>query len=124
MTITKPAKLAWKLVAAVAVAVLLIFGIIGLILPILPGILFIGIAALILCRYFPSLGRRLKENPTLRSYLDRSDSFAGLSVRQKLQVGSLLCAKALVDGMAFVSQIVRPQRPRRVSSSSPRSSNS
>jgi hypothetical protein len=47
-----------------------------------------------------------------------------LSVRQKLQVGSLLCAKALVDGMAFVSQIVRPQRPRRVSSSSPRSSNS
>lgn len=91
--------------ACVLVAVCLVLGVIGLILPVIPGLLLLVIAAWLAARQFPVLERRLRRHPTVGAYLDRADSFVELSPGSKLKVGALLCVKLLLDGVALVGAV-------------------
>ena len=59
-----------KLIACVVILVCLAVGLAGLILPIIPGLLFLGLAALIAARHSPALERLFRSNATLSGYLD------------------------------------------------------
>jgi uncharacterized membrane protein YbaN (DUF454 family) len=100
-----PDALPVRLIACVLAAACLLLGVVGLLLPVIPGLLFLLIAALIGARYFPSLERRLRRAPAVGAYLDRADSFRGLTPWEKLQVGGLICAKIVLDGMALVGSL-------------------
>ena len=91
-----------KLIACVLVLVCLAVGLAGLILPIIPGLLFLAIAGLIAAKYSPALERTLRRNTTVGGYLDTADGFVGLPFWKKVQLGALLCLKMLIDGVAFV----------------------
>jgi uncharacterized membrane protein YbaN (DUF454 family) len=91
-----------KLIAIVLVLAFLAVGLAGLLLPIIPGLLFLAIAAVIAAKHLPALERALRRNATLGGYLDTADGFVGLPFWKKVQLGALLCLKMLIDGVAFV----------------------
>jgi uncharacterized membrane protein YbaN (DUF454 family) len=61
-----------KLVAALAVLTLVAIGLLGLLLPIIPGLLFLGIATVIAAHYFPGVDAWLHRNRTVGRFLDRA----------------------------------------------------
>jgi uncharacterized membrane protein YbaN (DUF454 family) len=91
-----------KVIAGLIILVCLALGLLGLILPIIPGLLFLAVAAIVAARYSPELDRWLRQNRTMSEYLDRTEGFADLSLAKKAQLGGLLCIKMLIDGLAFV----------------------
>jgi uncharacterized membrane protein YbaN (DUF454 family) len=97
-----------KLIACVVIVACLALGAIGLLLPIIPGLLFLVIAAAVAAKLSPAFASTLRRNATIAGYLDRTDGFLELPLGKKLEVGCLLCVKMLVDGVALlVSAIMR-----------------
>ncbi len=72
-----------KLFAGIFIVICLAVGVVGLILPIIPGLLFLAIAAMIAARHSPSLDRWLRKNRVIGSYLDSGEGFLTLSWLQK-----------------------------------------
>lgn len=95
-----------KMLAGVLVLAFLAIGLVGLILPIIPGLLFLAIAGFIVLTYFPSVDERLRQYPAIGKHLDDVDRFRNLSLPRKVQVAGLLCVKVLLDGLALVASLV------------------
>lgn len=91
-----------KLIACAVIVACLLLGAIGLILPLLPGLLFLAIAAVIAAKLFPAFGAALRRNATFSGYLDRAEGFVDLPLAKKAQMAVLLSMKMLVDGIAFL----------------------
>ena len=91
-----------KLIACGVIAVCLLLGVAGLILPLIPGLLFLGVAAVVAAKVSPKFRDLLRQNDTLRGYLDRTEGFNGLPLDQKIKLGGLLVVKAMIDGVAFL----------------------
>ena len=91
-----------RLVAAALVVICLAVGAVGLILPIVPGLLFIAIALLLLAHFFPGIERRMRRSRVLASYLDAAAGFRSLSLGAKLRYGAWLCLRVLVDTVALL----------------------
>jgi uncharacterized membrane protein YbaN (DUF454 family) len=91
-----------KLIAAGVIVVCLLLGIAGLVLPLIPGLLFLGLAAIVAARVSPRFAEILRQNATLRGYLDRTEGFGHLPLDQKVKLTGLLILKALIDGVAFL----------------------
>jgi uncharacterized membrane protein YbaN (DUF454 family) len=94
-----------KLAACVLLLVCLALGLAGLVLPIIPGLLFLAFAALIASRHFPATDSWLRRNRTLGRHLDSVDAFADLNLTGKLQLGAWMAAKMLLDGAALVGAL-------------------
>jgi uncharacterized membrane protein YbaN (DUF454 family) len=95
-------SLSTKLIACAVIIACLALGALGLILPLIPGLLFLAVAAVVAAKLSPTFERMMRQSPTLSGYLDRTDGFAALSWGQKIQVACLLCVKVLIDGVALL----------------------
>ena len=91
-----------KLIACAVIVACLALGAIGLILPIIPGLLFIAIAAFVAAKLSPNFERWLRQNEKVRGYLDRAEGVADLPLGKKVQVAVLLFVKMLIDGVALL----------------------
>ena len=91
-----------KLIACAVIVACLLLGLAGLILPLIPGLLFIAIAAFVAAKLSPRFAAVLRENGTLSGYLDQADRIAGVPLTQKIQVVGLLLLKMLIDGVALL----------------------
>jgi uncharacterized membrane protein YbaN (DUF454 family) len=91
-----------KLIACGVIVVCLLLGFAGLILPLIPGLLFIAIAIFVAAKLSPRFAAVVRENETLRGYLDQADRMAGVPLAQKLHVVGLLLLKMLIDGVALL----------------------
>jgi uncharacterized membrane protein YbaN (DUF454 family) len=87
-----------KLLALVILLLCAAIGMVGIILPVIPGFLFLGIAALITARMFPALARRLRRHRIFATWLDSSVGFARLSLRDKVRYSAWLVLRMLLDG--------------------------
>jgi uncharacterized membrane protein YbaN (DUF454 family) len=97
-----------KLIACGVIAVCVLLGVAGLILPLLPGLLFLGVAAVVAAKMSPKFRDLLRQNELLRGYLDRSDAFTGLPLAEQVKLGGLLFVKVLLDGVAaLVAALMR-----------------
>jgi uncharacterized membrane protein YbaN (DUF454 family) len=97
-----------KIIAGAVVIACLAVGIIGLVMPVIPGLLFLAIAAVVGAKYSPALDRMLRRNATIGGYLDRTDGLVDLPLAKKVQLGCLLFVKVLIDGVTFlVSNVMR-----------------
>lgn len=88
-----------KLIACGVIAVCLLLGVAGLILPLMPGLLFLAVAAVVAAKLSPRFRDLLRQNETLRGYLDRTDGIAELPLAEKVRLGGLLFLKVLIDGV-------------------------
>ena len=98
---TNRGGLAAKVAAGVAILACLIVGVLGLVLPIIPGIVFLGLAALIAARWSPALERAMRRNATLGGYLDKTAGFERLSLLRQIELGAWLTLKAIVDSVTW-----------------------
>jgi len=95
-----------KLLFTLAVAVCLILGIAGLVLPVIPGLLFLAIAALLLGPHVPAIGNWLHRNPTMHGYVEDAEQLRNLKFRDQLRYGVLLSIKMTLDGAKLVLRLV------------------
>jgi len=93
-----------KLLALLFLGVCLVLGVIGAILPILPGIVFFGFAALIAAWLFPSLRKVFERQPQLNRYLNATDGIATLPWRQQLHVVGWVGLRIVVDSFRLLFQ--------------------
>lgn len=99
------AQLPVKLAACAVLVLCLVLGVAGLVLPIIPGLLFLAFAALIASRHFPATGSWLRRNRTLGRHLDTADAFVDLNLTGKLQLAIWMGAKMMLDGIALVGTL-------------------
>ena len=90
-------------VFAFAILVLCVaVGLLGLLLPVLPGLLFLAFAALIAARLFPRFEVTLRRNRFFAPYLDQSQNFMQLSWRGQLRFVCWMTLKVIVDGIRML----------------------
>jgi hypothetical protein len=63
----------------VAAAVCIVLGLIGLLIPVIPGVIFLAIAAVLLARVSTRMDRWVKSSPFMSSTQSRVDSMAHLN---------------------------------------------
>lgn len=95
-----------KLLALVILLLCVAIGMVGIILPIIPGLLFLALAALITARMFPALAARLRRNRFFAVWLDSTEGFTRLSLRNKFRYIGWLMLRMLMDGIIMLHKLV------------------
>ena len=83
----------------VLVGLLTLIGLVGLILPIIPGILFLFLAALLLAKVSSRFDAMLHKNENMKTWRRRWDTSNSLPLPQRLKLSFLLVARAVVNGV-------------------------
>lgn len=96
----------WKLIACVVIAGLVLLGLIGLILPIIPGILFLFLALLLLTRVSGRAAARLENHSWFRQQNRLWQRAGTMPVADRLRVGLLVGARSVIQGMQSLSALV------------------
>jgi uncharacterized membrane protein YbaN (DUF454 family) len=95
-----------KLLALTLLLLCVGLGVLGLILPLIPGLLFFAFAAMLAASLFPAFGRRLRRTPwlarVLNPYLDSAQGFAQLTWRGKVRFVLWITVKVLVDSFVLL----------------------
>lgn len=95
-----------KLCAGAVVLVCTVLGIAGVVLPVIPGLVFLAIAAIVGARSFPSVATRLRRHRGLDRRLSTTDRVLRLGVWDRIRVAALLSAKAVADSLDAASRRV------------------
>jgi uncharacterized membrane protein YbaN (DUF454 family) len=74
----------------------------GLILPVIPGLLFLAVAVIIAARLYPPLERRLRKNAMFAPYLEKTDHFWRLSLQGKVKFACWLTLKIVWDSLVLL----------------------
>lgn len=83
----------------VLVGLLTLVGLAGLILPIIPGILFLFLAALLLAKVSSRFESLLHRNANMRAWRRRWNTSNSLPLLQRVKLSFLLVARAVVNGV-------------------------
>jgi uncharacterized membrane protein YbaN (DUF454 family) len=90
-----------KALVFLAIAICLALGLIGLVLPIIPGLLFLAIAAVLLAPHVPALGGWMRRSPMMSRYMDDAERLGDLNLEDQLKLGFFLSLRMLIDGIRF-----------------------
>jgi uncharacterized membrane protein YbaN (DUF454 family) len=77
-------------------------GLLGLLLPVLPGLLFLAFAALIAAKLFPPFEHSLRKSPWFAPYLNHAENFTRLRARGKIRFVCWMTLKVVVDGFRML----------------------
>jgi uncharacterized membrane protein YbaN (DUF454 family) len=91
-----------RLLALVFLLLCVAIGLAGIILPVIPGLVFLAIAVIIAARLFPPLERRLRRNEMFAPYMQRTDHFWSMSLQGKVKFVFWLTLKILWDSCVLV----------------------
>lgn len=67
-------------------SIAVVIGVIGLVIPLIPGFLFLIVAALCFATLFPALRNRLQRNPRMHRLFQRLDKTQHLSVANRVKL--------------------------------------
>lgn len=96
--IFRPMPLMYKIVSMVLIAAFLIIGVLGLILPIIPGVLFLFLAVLLLTRVSRRAATFAHSQPWFHRNMHHWQATGGLTVGQRVRLGFLLSARVIMKG--------------------------
>lgn len=102
-----------KFIAVLVAAACLTLGIVGLVLPVIPGVLFLALAVALIARHWSLAGERLRRHRGIRRALDHADGFIDADPVSKLKLSALYAAKAAVDGLDLAARALDRWRNRR-----------
>ncbi len=91
--------LVFKALCLVLVGFLFLLGLVGLVLPIIPGILFLFLAAILLAKISDRFDSLLNSNKELRYWRRRWNTTNSLPLLQRVKLSFWMIAKALVNGV-------------------------
>lgn len=89
----------FKGVGLLLVGLLTLVGLAGLILPVIPGLVFLFLAALLLAKISSRFDALLHRNENLRAWRRRWDTSNALPLIQRVHLSLLLIARAVVNGV-------------------------
>ncbi|MFK7865503.1 MAG: DUF454 family protein [Pseudohongiellaceae bacterium] len=88
-----------KAILITLTGICLVLGVIGLVLPIIPGILFLFLAACFLAKLSSRFANRFNQNRFARKWKNRGDAFKQLSAGERIKLSFLYTAKSIVDSV-------------------------
>lgn len=107
----RPLPLYIKVITLVLIAVFVLIGLAGLILPIIPGVLFLFLAVLLATRVSRRVSAAAHRQPWFREHLYTWRASGGLSTTHKMKLSMLLAAKAVITGISAGYRLIsRPVR--------------
>ncbi len=95
----KPMPILFKGLCLVLVGFFVLLGLVGLVLPIIPGILFLFLAALLLAKVSRRFDTMLNRNKDMRYWRRRWDTSSSLPLMQRLKLSFWVAARAVVNGV-------------------------
>lgn len=98
------ASMVYKTLLIGVIVICGILGVIGLVLPIIPGVLFLCIAAMLLAKLSSRFAYYLKQNAWVQKWQRRSRSFKTLDTMHRIKLSFWMTAKSLVDGAEHLWQ--------------------
>ncbi len=96
-----------KALALVLILLCLALGLAGLILPIIPGLLFLALAFALLARHSPRARRHMRRHRRVRRALDRADGFLDADHSTKAKLSALYAARAVTDTVEVAARGIR-----------------
>ena len=97
----------YQLLLLITGVLLLFIGLVGLIFPLIPGLLFLVLALMVIGRVIPSVKAWVDRNETLSRIQNRVERLDGRSVLTFAKVAALTLVQAAVTTMAFTWRRVR-----------------
>jgi uncharacterized membrane protein YbaN (DUF454 family) len=94
----RPVPLAYKILSIVLIVSFLFIGLVGLILPIIPGILFLLLALYLVTRVSRRISAIVHKHPWFNRNMRKLDAASTLTLGEKTKLSLLLTAKALIRG--------------------------
>ncbi len=98
----KPLPLFYKLGGGLLVICCLILGVIGLIMPIIPGLVFLFLALYLLSKLSRRVATYAESKPWFHYHLRHLHAANGLSLGARMKLGALLVARGAVEGVQAV----------------------
>jgi len=95
----RPMPLFYKIVAVLLIGGFVIVGLIGLVLPIIPGILFLFLAAYLVTRVSRRAAAAAHNNPWFSRHMRDFNRAGKLSAGQRVRLSLLVMAKMVVHGV-------------------------
>lgn len=97
--------LSMKIVYVAVAIVCLLLGILGLIMPVLPGVLFLAIALLLLSRVSHRLRRWSQHHPELRTLRRRMACMSAIRAGDRIKLAGWMGLEMLVRGVGRVFEV-------------------
>lgn len=98
----KPLPLLYKFAGFMLVGCFLILGVIGLIMPVIPGLVFLFLALFVLTKLSRRVAAYAHSKPWFRYHLLHMQAASGLSVGARAKLGVLIVARGMVQGIESV----------------------
>ena len=98
----QPLAMIYKLGGGLLVLCLLILGVIGLIMPIIPGLLFLFLALFVLTKLSRRVSAYAESKPWFRYHLRHLQAASGLGLGARVKLGALIVARSAVQGLESV----------------------
>jgi uncharacterized protein len=95
----RPMPLPYKIFTVLLIICFLVIGLIGLVLPIIPGILFLVLAVYLLSRVSRRASAIVHNHPWFNRSMRKLDAASALSFGEKTRLTLLLTAKAVISGV-------------------------
>jgi uncharacterized membrane protein YbaN (DUF454 family) len=95
-----------KLAVLAVVALFALIGLLGLLLPVIPGVLFLGLAALLLSKVSHRFSDFLDQQPHWRKVRDQLHSSRFLTLAERTKLALLWAARGIVNGIAKIASAV------------------
>ncbi len=102
-------SLAYKAALVAVITLCVILGVIGLILPIIPGLLFLALAVMLASKLSNRVARWADRVPALKHWSNHRRTFGSLSTTQRLKLAFWVSARYTVDGLSAISQQLDPR---------------
>ena len=99
-------SLGGKLFQLLLIALCLLLCVVGIILPVLPGLLFLALACVAAARLSPRVESWMRRNRSLAGYLKSSRGFSRLSTGGKCRYFFWMTLKVLWDSTAFTLRVI------------------
>ncbi|MDP1930385.1 MAG: DUF454 family protein [Gammaproteobacteria bacterium] len=97
----RPLPLGYKVIGIVLIACFLLIGLVGLILPIIPGLLFLFLAFYLLTRVSQRASAYAHSQPWISRHMRQMDAADKLTIGERVRLGLLVVARSAVNGIAW-----------------------
>lgn len=99
-------SLFWKTISCLVIAGLLLLGVIGLILPVIPGLLFLFLALLLLTRISARAAAWAENHDWFRQQNRLWQRAGTMTVADRLRLGLLVGARSVIQGIQSLLSLV------------------
>ncbi len=97
----RPLAFGYKVIGIVLIACFLLIGLVGLILPIIPGLLFLFLALYVLTRVSRRASAYAHSQPWFSRHLRHMDAADKLSIGERLRLALLVVARGALNGVEW-----------------------